>query len=80
MKNKTNPAKPERATFACDPTYGPLVPAAKAFGISRSVAFDLARRGLIRTFTLGARRYAYLDSLRTLPERLAAKDAEGGDA
>lgn len=80
MKTKTNPAKPERAPFACDPTYGPLVPAAKAFGISRSVAFDLARRGLIRTFTLGSRRYAYIESLRTLPERLAANDATGADA
>ena len=68
---KKNPAKPGRTPFACDPTYGPLVPAAKAFGVSRSVAFDLARRGLIRTFTLGARRYVYLDRLRTLPERLA---------
>ena len=71
MNCKTNPAKPERATFACDPSYGPLVESAAAFGVSRSVAFELARKGLIRTFRLGARRYVYLDSLRTLPERLA---------
>lgn len=73
MKTNTKPAKPVRETFACDPTYGPLVPAAKAFGLSRSGAFDLARRGLIRTFTIGTRRYVYLDSLRSLPERLGGE-------
>ena len=57
------------------PTYRPLVPACAEHGISRSVAFELARKGLIRTFRLGARRYVYLDSLRTLPERLAGGEA-----
>lgn len=75
-----SPAKPGRANLACNPTYGPLVETAKSFGISRSVAWDLARRGLLRTFSIGKRRYCYLDSLQTLPERLAANDAAGGDA
>ncbi|HQD14952.1 MAG TPA: hypothetical protein PLY54_05870 [Ottowia sp.] len=52
-------------------TFAPLVPACKANGISRSVAFELARAGKLETFTIGTRRYVYLDSLRTLPERLA---------
>ena len=78
--NKKNPAKPGRAVFACEPTYGPLVPAAKAFGIGRSTAFKLAASGKLATVTIGTRRYVYLDSLRTLPERLAANDAAGGDA
>lgn len=53
------------------PTYRPLVTACAEYGISRTVAFELARKGLLRTFTIGARRYVYLESLRTLPDRLA---------
>ena len=56
------------------PTYRPLVTACAEHGISRSVAFELARLGKLETFTIGTRRYVYLDSLRTLPERLAAND------
>jgi hypothetical protein len=61
-----------------EPAYRPLVEACNDHGISRTVAFDLARKGLLDTFTIGARRYVRLDSLRTLPERLAAND--GGEA
>lgn len=64
--------------LAIEPTYAPLVPACGEYGISRTVAFDLARKGLLDTFTIGARRYVRLESLRTLPERLAAND--GGEA
>ncbi|HEX7128727.1 MAG TPA: hypothetical protein VF217_01510 [Rhodanobacteraceae bacterium] len=60
-----------------EPAYGPLVETCVAHGISRSVAFELARDGLLQTFKIGARRYVYLESLRTLPDRLAANDAEG---
>lgn len=52
--------------------YKPLVDAAIERGISRSVAFELARKNLLRTFLIGRRRYVYLESLDTLPERLAA--------
>lgn len=58
------------------PTYRPLVTACAEYGISRSVAFELARQGKLETFTIGVRRYVYLDSLRTLPERLAAEAAK----
>lgn len=58
------------------PTYRPLVTACAEHGISRSVAFELARIGKLETFTIGTRRYVYLDSLRTLPERLAAEAAK----
>ncbi|MBV2209454.1 MAG: hypothetical protein KUL77_07820 [Thermomonas sp.] len=58
------------------PTYRPLVTACAEHGISRSVAFELAKSGLLATFTIGARRYVYLDSLRTLPERLAVEAAK----
>jgi hypothetical protein len=60
-----------------DPTYLPLVTACANRGVSRTVAFELARKGLLETFTIGKRRYVYLDSLRTLPERLTA--AGGGE-
>lgn len=56
-------------------TFAPLVPACKANGISRSVAFELARSGKLETFTIGQRRYVNLESLRTLPERLAKERA-----
>lgn len=57
------------------PTYRPLVTACADYGISRSVAFELARLGKLETFTIGTRRYVYLDSLRTLPERLAGGES-----
>lgn len=62
------------------PTFAPLVTACAQHGISRSVAFELARTGKLETFTIGTRRYVYLDSLRTLPERLAANDGAEGVA
>ena len=52
-------------------TYAPLVEACKAHGISRTVSFQLCKLGLIENFRIGKRRYCYLESLRTLPERLA---------
>jgi len=51
------------------PTYGPLVPTCRAFGIRRSNAFAMARAGLLETFTLNRKRYVYLDSLLLLPSR-----------
>lgn len=62
------------------PAYRPLVEACEEHGISRTVAFELSRKGLLDTFTIGKRRYVRMDSLHTLPERLAANDAEGGAA
>lgn len=58
------------------PTYKPLVTACQEHGICRSVAFELARKGLLETFAIGKRRYVYLDSLRTLPERLINQGGE----
>ncbi|MGN6728600.1 MAG: hypothetical protein ACTHJG_02070 [Rhodanobacteraceae bacterium] len=58
--------------------FQPLVDACRACGISRSVAFELAAAGKLETFAIGRRRYVKLDSLRTLPERLASE--QGGNA
>lgn len=61
--------EPDRRAFA------PLVETCRDHGISRTVAFELAANGTLQTFTIGRRRYVKLESLRTLPERLAAKEA-----
>ncbi|WHZ20703.1 MAG: hypothetical protein OJF55_002852 [Rhodanobacteraceae bacterium] len=59
--------EPDRRAFA------PLVETCRDYGISRTVAFELAASGDLDTFTIGRRRYVRLDSLRTLPERLAER-------
>lgn len=53
-------------------TFAPMVEECGKHGISRSVAFELAATGKLETFTIGRRRYVRLESLRTLPDRLAA--------
>jgi len=55
------------------PTYRPLVTACAEHGIPRSTAFELVRLGKLQTFTIGTRRYVWLESLRTLPERLGGE-------
>ncbi len=62
-------------SLANAPAFAPLVPTCAAHGISRTVAFELAASGKLDTFLIGKRRYVYIESLRTLPERLKA---EGG--
>lgn len=50
--------------------YGPLVDTCAEYGIRRNQAFELVRAGLIETFTIGKKRFAFRESLRSLPERL----------
>ena len=54
-----------------EPTYAPLVLACEKFGIGKTKAFDLAKRGELDTFKIGARTYVMLDSLKSLPLRMA---------
>lgn len=56
------------------PPYGPLIETCAAYGIRRSRAHEYAKSGLIDTFTMGRKRYVRLDSLDTLPERIAAAE------
>ncbi len=56
--------------------YGGLVKEAARRDISRSAAFELARIELLETFKIGARRYVYLDSLDTLPQRMKEREEE----
>ena len=57
------------------PAYGPLVETCRDHGISRSVAYELARDGLLETFKIGARRYVMLASLHALPQKLQERAA-----
>ena len=57
------------------PDFLPFVETCEKFGISRSAAFRLADAGMIETFHLGRRRYVVMESLRSLPERMAQKVA-----
>ncbi|MGO4549926.1 hypothetical protein AB4059_02325 [Lysobacter sp. 2RAF19] len=57
------------------PEYAPFIPKAREYGIARSKAIELANAGLLDTFLIGRRRFVFLDSLRTLPERLAKMQA-----
>lgn len=59
-----------RVTTIAEPLYGPLVEVCRRYGISRTRAFALARSGMLETFKLGARTMVYLESVRTLPQRL----------
>ena len=68
MKQHTHAS--ERLAIA--PTYAPLVPACAQHGIGRTKAFELAREGKLSTFRIGQRTFVKLDSLRSLPDRLAA--------
>jgi len=49
------------------PAYRPFVETCREYGISRTVAYELANDGLLDTFKLGAKRYVMLESLRTPP-------------
>lgn len=44
--------------------------------IGRTMAYELANSGLLETFTIGRKRFVYLDSLATLPQRLAERSQQ----
>lgn len=56
--------------------YRPFIPECAKRGIGKTVAYELADKGLLDTFLIGRKRFVYLDSLATLPERLKAKQAQ----
>jgi len=57
--------------------YRSLVAACAERDISRTVAYELIYKGLLDSFLIGRRRYVYLDSLDTLPQRLTAASQQG---
>lgn len=56
--------------------FGPLVEECARRGISKTVAFDLVKRGLLETFPIGRRRYVRIASLESLPDRMGDGTAE----
>lgn len=53
--------------------FGPFIPECTKRGIGKTRAYELADAGDLETFLIGSKRYVYLDSLLSLPTRLAAK-------
>ncbi len=51
--------------------FRPFIPECTKRGIGRTKAYELDNAGLLETFTIGSKRYIFLDSLLTLPQRLA---------
>lgn len=50
--------------------FGPFIPECNKKGVGKTKAYELANAGLLETFQIGSKRYIYLDSLLTLPQRL----------
>jgi hypothetical protein len=67
-------------TFNYAPTFAPLVPACKAHGIGKTLAYQLANEGAVETFLLHGKRMVDLASLERLPRRLAASSGGKGGA
>lgn len=57
--------------------YRAFIPECKRHDIGKNKAYELANAGLLETFTIGRRRYVYVDSLASLPQRLG--QARGTD-
>ena len=51
------------------PSWGPLVEVCARYGIKRTRAFELARKGHIEHFALGRSRMVYIESVESLPTR-----------
>ena len=49
--------------------FRPFIPECAKVGIGRSKAYELANAGLLETVAIGNRRFVYLDSLYSLPQR-----------
>lgn len=56
-----------------EPTYGLLTEVSPSVPIARTQAFAYARSGELDTFYMNGRRYVYLDSVKSLPERVGKK-------
>lgn len=53
--------------------YGRFLPECVKRGIGKSRAYELANAGDLETFTMGSKRFVYIDSLLSLPQRLAER-------
>ena len=57
--------------------FGPFIPECTKRGIGKTVADELLKDGLLETFTMGSKRYVYIDSLLSLPKRLGQRQQAG---
>lgn len=57
--------------------FRPFVEACARVGLGRSKSYQLAAQGLIETVLIGRRRFVYLDSLYSLPERVGRQTVRG---
>lgn len=58
--------------------FRPFIPECAKVGIGRSKAYELADRGVLETVLIGRRRFVYLDSLYSLPQRIGQAGLPGG--
>lgn len=57
--------------------FGPFIPECVKRGIGKTRAYELADAGDLETFLIGSKRYVYIDSLLTLPQRMAQRQQAG---
>ena len=50
--------------------FRPFISECAEKGVKKTTAYALANAGLLETFTIGTKRYIYLDSLLSLPRRI----------
>ena len=60
--------------------FRPFIPECSRRGLGKTKAYELARDGLLETFTIGCKRYVIIESLDTLPQRLQDRSAANGAA
>lgn len=53
--------------------YGPLLNECEKRGIRKTRAYEYAAKGLIETFSIGRKKYVYVDSILSLPSKIASK-------
>ena len=56
--------------------FRPFIPECTKRGLGKTKSYELANAGLLETFQIGTRRFVYLDSLLTLPQRMTALQDE----
>ncbi len=60
--------------------YRPFIPECEKRGIRKTKAYELANAGLLEVFNIGTRKFIFLDSLLSLPQRLQEAARQDGDA
>jgi len=50
--------------------FRPFIPECRKRGIQKTKAYELANAGLLEVFNIGTRKFIFLDSLLSLPQRL----------